>query len=700
MAALLAAPGINQTDDIQDTIPALTVFAGRAGQDTPVPHTVISEEELKAKAAQTSVPMALDMQPSVVSTNEGGTGAGYSQIRIRGVAGGQTSVSLNGISLNGAEDGEVFWVNIPALGKYLSSIQVQRGLGTSACGPGAFGASINMATDSAIETMSAEYSYGSFNTHGLTVQAPFVRTAIGKGQFSAGGAFSYLHTNGYIRNAYANVQSALGLLGYDTGKDRFTLTFLYGLQHSGITWEGTPLEQYNINPRYNPAGEYTDESGNIQYYDNQSDNYRQLHFQLNWKHNFTNKLKSSTTLHYTNGYGYYEQYRQGFMSNGNDAVTKDALDNNLFVLRSDLTWQNNTLAVSGGLYASLYSCQHLGESWLPSRADDILPWYSNDALKYETDAYIRAEWSASQSVALYGEVQARAVHHDMTGPDEYGQNLNFARTWVFANPRLGITCKPYKTLKFMASAAAGHREPTRADLQASADVKPETMLDLELSCDISWSNAACYIGLYDMEYFDMLLETGRINDAGYVIKENTPRAWRRGVEFSGRWSPASRITGTANLTLSVNRIKHYTAYLDNYTADWEFIGQTSEEYHGTSMLLSPSAIAGASLKYSPDWMNGGIALKCKYVGRQYWDNTSCADRMVPAYATAGLSAAHIFNFRKMNLTISAEANNLLNSHYYAYAWVWRAIVDGEQYQTEGVFPQAPFNASLSVKIAF
>lgn len=686
--------------DIQDTIPALTVLAGRAGQDTPVPHTLIPEEELKSRAAETSVPMALDMQPSVVSTNEGGTGAGYSQIRIRGVAGGQTSVSLNGISLNGAEDGEVFWVNIPALGKYLSSVQLQRGLGTSACGPGAFGAAINMASGSAMENLSAEYSCGSFNTHSGSIQAPLVHANTSKGLLRAGGAYSYIHTDGHIRNAYADVQSVLGLLSWDSARDHLGLTFIFGQQHSGITWEGIPLERYAINPRYNPAGEYIDREGNVLYYDNQSDNYRQLHFQLNWKHRFSKRLEISTTLHCTDGYGYYEQYRPAFMESGADAVTKDALDNSLFVLRSDLTWQSSTLAVSGGIYASAYSCLHSGVSWLPMEEDDVQPWYSNDALKYEADAYVRAEWSVSRKSALYGEVQCRALHHDMTGPDEYGQDLDFGRTWVFANPRFGFTFRPSGSQKIMASAALGHREPTRADLQAGAGTRPETMLDLEASYSISGKRFSAGIGLYGMEYFDMLLETGRINDAGYVVRENTPRAYRRGIELSGRWQPTGTLSADANLTLSANRIMHYTAYIDNYDAGWNHLGQTQEEYTGTSMLLSPSAIAGISLRYRPGWMNEGISLRCKYVGRQYWDNTSCVERMVPAYATTGISAAHCFTIGKAGLTLSAEADNLLNRNYYAYAWVWRAIVDGRPYQNEGVYPQAPFNARMGVKIAF
>lgn len=689
----------DRTDDIQDSIPALTVFAGRAGQDTPVPHTTISKEELKAHAVQTSVPMALEGEPSVVSTDEGGTSLGYSQLRIRGVAGSQTAVSLNGISLNGAEDGEVFWVNIPALGRYLSSVQLQRGLGTGACGPGAFGAGINMSTEDGIDTLSAELSIGTFSTWGAMIEAPLVYASTAKGVLTAGGAYAIQHTDGYVRNAFADVHSALGLIAWDGRKDRIGLTILFGQQHTGITWEGAPLDKFNEEPRYNPAGEYADANGCLQYYDNQSDNYRQLHLQLNWKHNFGQQLKSSTTFNYTDGYGYYEQYRPAF-SDGSDMITKDALDNGLFVLRSDIIWQSRSLALSGGIYASCYAGLHEGTYSSPAAASGIYPWYDNDADKYEADAYIRAEWSARSNVTLYGEVQGRAVHHDMKGPDEYGQNLDFSRTWIFGNPRIGATVRTSHDGKFMASAALGHREPTRSDLQASTSVVPEAMVDLETSYMVSTDRAGFSIGLYDMEYFDMLLETGRINDAGYVIKENTPRASRRGVELSGIWKPSARLCASANLNFSINRIRRYTAFLDCYDADWNFLGQTTEEYTDVPILLSPSAIAGGVLKYTPGWMNNGLSLRYKYVGRQYWDNTGNPDRMVPAYSTLGLSAAHSFTIRKSTLTVSAEAGNILGRRYYAYAWVWRAIVDGKPFQSEGVFPGAPSSFTMSLRLSF
>ena len=699
--------------DIQDSIPALTVFAGRAGQDTPVPHVTVGKEELQSKAAQVSVPMALGSQPSVVSTNEGGTGLGYSHMRIRGVPGSQTGVSLNGITLNGAEDGEVFWVNIPALGKYLGSLQMQRGLGTSACGPGSFGAGINMVTEDNIEAPSFEFCAGGFGTTGIYASVPvaYWRTR-NNATVTAGGAYSYNSTSGYIRNGDARVHSALGLASWENADDRVSLTFLFGQQRSGITWEGIPLEKYGSDPTYNPAGEYTNEYGSIKYYDNQTDNYRQMHFQLNWRHLFRSGLRSSTTFNYTDGYGYYEQLRNAFLEDGSNAVTRDALDNSLYVLRSDLSWQNNSLALSGGIYASAYSGKHYGDIWTsmagpsghgrPGVTDPASNrWYTNDALKAELDMYARVEWLVSGNVNLYGEIQSRMIRHNMAGPDEYSQVLDFSKRWMFANPRLGASWRVSERNKLSASAALAHREPMRSDLQASADVKPETMLDLEAIYSYSGKRLSASACAYAMEYYDMLLETGRINDGGYTVKENTPRAYRRGLELKASLRATGTLRLDANMTLSRNRIRSYTAYLDNYDSDWNFIGQTTEQYSNTDILLSPSVIAGAAICWTPSWMNCGIRFGSKYVGRQYWDNTSSLERMVPAYWTSDLEFGHRFDIRgKAGLKLGVVADNLFDRQYYAYAWVWRAVVGSEPYQTEGVFPQAPFNGRLIISVEF
>ena len=306
IAALVALfPGIVQGAEPEGTVEKLdsaVVSVSRAGNTTPVTYTMVSRDELRTANPMHSLPMSLALQPSVVSVNEGGTGLGYSKMTVRGIKGSQINVTLNGITLNDAESQEVFWVNIPALSGILSSVQLQRGLGTSASGPGAFGASLNLSTASvgANQYASAEFGYGSYDTFTATAAA-------GTGLTRSGLYFDFAYsrglTDGYIRNAFADVQSAFAVLGWMNERNSLRLTWLFGDQHTGITWHGIDLSQYEADRRYNPAGEYYDQYGNVRYYDNDTDNYTQHHLQLNYTRLFAERFVWTTTFNWTKGDG-------------------------------------------------------------------------------------------------------------------------------------------------------------------------------------------------------------------------------------------------------------------------------------------------------------------------------------------------------------------------------------------------------------
>ena len=285
LAAALLAPSVKAQEKVEK-LDSIVVSASRAGKATPVTYTMVNRDDLRASSPLNSLPMTLNLQPSVVTSVEGGTGLGYSKLTIRGSKGSQINVTLNGITLNDAESQEVFWVNIPALTSLLSSVQVQRGLGTSANGAGAFGASINMSTETAGVNPSARasFSYGSWNTLSAVVSAG---TGITRSGFYANFVYSRNSTDGYIRNAFVRSQSALATVGWMRGSNSLKLTWLMGDQRSGITWDGIDYEMYKVDRRYNGAGEYHDEAGNVCYYDNQTDNYVQNHFQLNYTHRFS-----------------------------------------------------------------------------------------------------------------------------------------------------------------------------------------------------------------------------------------------------------------------------------------------------------------------------------------------------------------------------------------------------------------------------
>ena len=735
-----------------ERLDSVVVSSSRAGQNTPVTFTMIGKDVLKRSNPLNSLPMNLALQPSVVSVNEGGTGLGYSKMSVRGSKGSQINVTLNGITLNDAESQEVFWVNIPALSSMISSVQLQRGLGTSANGAGAFGASINMSTASVSSgaTASAEMSVGSYGTFISTFSAG---TGLMKSGLYANVAYSRGLTDGYIRNAFADVQSALAVLGWMNEKNSLRMTYLMGDQKTGITWEGISLEQYHSDRRYNPAGEYYDQFGNTHYYDNETDNYTQHHLQLNYTHSFSEKLAWSTTLNYTRGDGYYENYKAGksfskyLMQNPvidgveydeGDFITREALANDYYVINSDIRYRSKRMCLTAGVNFSRYDGYHIGSVlW-----NDILgdsydynshDWYRNRGLKHDASAFVRCELLFSDCLTAYADLQYRRIGLNMSGPEDDGVLLDHKADWNFFNPRAGLSWRINPYSRIYASAALGHREPGRSDIKelildankaASAGaesrgvpIRPEKMLDIEVGYEYSADNLSLSANIYLMEYWDMLLETGKLSDVGYAIKENVPRSWRRGLEVSADWKPLNWFQTSGNLTISTNKIRSYTAYYEMYDNmdNWNYLGQHKVDYENTDILMSPSIVGMVSMTFRPfatssnSLKSAFATLNGKYVGRQFYDNTSSAERSIPAYFTGDFSMGYQIPLRGYSniedgssLSLSFHINNLFNRMYYADAWLWRAYFkqDDSYYSETGVYPQAPLNWTLKLTWKF
>ena len=739
----VSAPGAEKeaADEKVERLDSVVVSSSRAGRNTPVTFTMVGKEELRRSNPLNSLPMNLALQPSVVSVNEGGTGLGYSKMTVRGSKGSQINVTLNGITLNDSESQEVFWVNIPALSSMISSVQLQRGLGTSANGTGAFGASINMSTASvSLDPFgTAEMSAGSYGTFISTFAAG---TGLTKSGLYLNAAYSRGMTDGYIRNAYADVQSAMAVLGWLNGNNSLRLTYLMGDQKTGITWEGISPEQYVVDRRYNPAGEYYDEHGNVHYYDNETDNYTQHHFQLNYTHSFTDRLAWSTTFNYTRGDGYYENYKAGksfskyLMQNPvidgveydeGDFITQEALANDYYVINSDLRYTAQKLNLTAGVNLSRYDGDHIGSVlW-----NDILgdsydyashDWYLNRGLKHEANAFVRGEILFAGCLTAYADLQYRGVWLEMSGPEDDGVMLDHKDNWQFFNPRAGLSYRLNPSSRLYASAALGHREPGRSDIKElildankaaaagaasrGVDIRPEKMLDIEIGYEYSTENLALSANVYMMEYWDMLLETGKLSDVGYAIKENVPRSWRRGLELAAEWKPLQWLQVGGNLTLSTNKIRSYTAYYEMYDNmnDWNYLGQHKVDYEDTDILMSPSVVGMASVTFRPfegrsDSLRSVYAsLSGKYVGKQYYDNTSSDQYSIPAYFVSGLA----LGYEVSSLSLSLHVHNLFNRKYYADGWLWRAYFREEDAFCSdlGIYPQAPMNFMLKAAWRF
>lgn len=732
MSAALAAlfPGNVQgalPEGVVDKLDSAVVSTSRAGESTPVTYSMVSREQLQKAGPSNSLPMALALQPSVVAVNEGGTGLGYSKMTVRGVKGSQINVTLNGITLNDAESQEVFWVNIPALSSLLSSVQVQRGLGTSSSGSGAFGASINMSTSSVSPDpyASVDLGYGSYNT--FTAAA-----AAGTGKSNKGFYFDFAYskglTDGYIRNAYADVASAYAALGWMNEKNSLRLMWLYGDQHTGITWNGIDLQQYELDRRYNPAGEYYDGFGNVRYYDNETDNYTQHHLQLNYTRLFGERLMWTSTFHWTNGDGYYENYRPsgisgqyGFSQNfTGDFIVREALLNNYYVLNSDLRYRSDVWNITTGFTLSDYDGDHIGQvRWSDYLGDDYdyssHSWYLNNGRKKEANVFVRAEYEPLDWLTAYADLQYRGVWLKMEGPEDDNVPLDYSTNWQFFNPRAGLSFRWSGKHKAFLSAAVGHREPGRADIkeniknawlsdQPDVALKPERMLDMEFGYSFNAEKVSAAVNVYLMEYWDMLLETGKLSNVGYAIKENVDRGWRRGVELSVGYEPLRWLRADANFTFSSNKIRDYREYVQNVDAyeSWVMTGRTTEFEYGTaSMLMSPSVLGSLRLTFVP-WKGATVSVDGKYVGRQYLDNTMTISRSIPAYFVSNLAVSHTFELNKGSLGLSFYLNNIFNNMYYADGWCWKNIVeeDGALVDGIGIYPQAPLNYMLKVSYRF
>ena len=735
IAALAAFGALAPADSLQtERLDSVVVTSLWVSGRTPVTHTTIYHDELSATSPLNSLPMALSLQPSVVTTNEGGTGLGYSKMTVRGSKGSQINVTLNGITLNDSESQEVFWVNIPALTSLVGSLQLQRGLGTSASGPGAFGASINMTAGMRGCAPSAlvDFSIGSFATSTTTVS--FTTGPLPHG-FRVHGAYSRGITDGYIRNAFGAVQSAMGQINWTGTNDALMLTWLMGDQHTGITWNGISKAMIAQDRTYNAAGEYKDSQGNTVYYPNETDNYTQHHLQLRYSHSFSERLYWSTVLNWTRGDGYYEQYKTGkkYKAYGfgasdvpdpsakSEFIIHKALGNDYYVVKTELNYLGDKSRLYGGAYLSYYDGLHFGDVLWEKQLGKLSgrQWYLNEGIKREANVWARAEYTPIPSLNAYVDLQYRGILYGLSGIDDEFSDMTWNDGWGFFNPRCGVTYAPALGHKAYAFVALGHREPGRSDIKeiietnnaagTSLTIKPEKMVDTEIGYEIRGRFASASAGIYLMEYKDMLLETGKLSDSGYAIKENVPRSWRRGIELAAAWKPFSRITLEGNATFSVNKIKNYTAWYEDYDNidDWHFLGQHSVFFKETPMLMSPSFVG----MFRSSWnIFGGLTISSdfKFVGKQYWDNTGSEDRCLPAYTVANASITDSFTFPlgrlpEGRLTIGLYFGNLFNRMYEADAWVYRAHFQGgssEWYQEEGLFPQAPFNCMFRASLQF
>jgi iron complex outermembrane receptor protein len=703
------------TDDV-------IISATRAGDKAPLAYANVTSEILEKQNSGADLPYLLSLTPSFVETSEAGNGVGYTSLRIRGTDASRINVTIDGIPLNDAESQQVFWVDLPDLASSVDNIQVQRGVGTSSNGAGAFGASINIQTRGIENEPFAEIntSAGSFGTYKNNITAG---TGLLKDRFGFRIRYSDLISKGYIERTGSDHKSAFLSALYRTGNSLLKANLIIGNEHTGIGWWGVPKEMLSVNRRYNPAGEYTDENGIIRYYNNESDNYSQNHLQLIYSLKLPGGFSFHTAFHYTRGKGYYEEYKEDrlFTDYGlkpviigdttismTDLIRRKWMSNSFYGLIYSLNYRKDKLEACLGGGLNLYSGDHYGRLiWMrfPGTAEHDYQWYLNNGEKGEANIYGKVNWSVSQKVSLFGDMQYRYIKYRLDGKDDDLKNIRQVHRFNFFNPKAGMFFTIASDMKAYISFSVANREPTRTDFkEASGDnnatPRPEKLFDAELGYRIEHTKSTFALNLYGMFYKDQLVPTGELSNVGYSIMTNVDRSYRTGAEMISGFMPVPFINWDLNLTLSKNKIVDFTEYYIDYnTSDW------SSEYRSRKLgkvdiAYSPSVTGSSDISVK---INTAVRLHyiIKYVGRQYFDNTMSNERMLDPYLINNLRIDFELKPAKIRgADLQVLINNIFNAKYESNAYGGNWYENGAEKSWSYYFPQAGMNFMVKLGLKF
>lgn len=679
------------------------VVSTRATAKTPVAFTNVRKEQISKQNFGQDIPFLLSTTPSVLTTSDAGAGVGYTTIRVRGTDATRINVTANGIPMNDAESHAIFWVNTPDFASSLEDMQIQRGAGTSTNGSGAFGASINMRTQSISSQPYAEVSgsYGSFNTHKETVK-------VGTGLINKYWAFdtrlSNIQSDGYRDRASSDLKSYFVQGGYFGESTTIKFITFGGKEKTYHAWDGISKEQLENDRTYNPNGVILDDhkgKGNpIGFYDDQTDNYRQTHYQLLFNHIFSPAWNLNIAFHYTNGFGYYQEYKNGrtlkeyglepfYLPDNSEPQKKTNLVRQKLV-DSDfgggifsLNYQNERLNASLGGGLNRYSNDHYGKVlWVKNYTEQLDPeheYYRNNGGKTDGNIYLKANYQLTGSLSAYADLQYRYIRYtidgdndkwDFTATPERLQRLDVREHFSFFNPKAGLFWQINPNHSTYASFSVAQKEPTRNNYtDGMFDEHPtaEKLLDYELGYTYrsEWFTAG--VNLYYMDYTDQLVLNGKTNDIGEAMAENVKDSYRMGIELSLGAKFNDWLRWDLNGTWSKNRIKNYVGYVyDESLVNGEIVDdlytQTAIEGGNTPIAFSPSFIGNSLITLGSNGLE--IALQSQYVSRQYLDNFGTKENSLDAYFVNHLSASYSFKTRHTKrITIGATVYNLFNTKY-------------------------------------
>ena len=710
-----------------ETVEVITTYAKRT---TPVAQDNLSQEALVRSSYGTDLPAALSLTPSVIATNETGIGIGATSIRLRGTDATRINVTINGVAMNNPDSHAMYWYDTPDLISSVGSVQVQRGAGVSTNGSGAFGGAVAMTTDALSPDFggSASLSYGSYNTNKQSVQ---ISSGLMNKHWVVDARLSHIGSDGYIERGSTDLKSYMAQVGYYGSSTKVKLLSFGGIAKTYLTYNGVTKEDMKLyGRRYHDSGQYVTSDGpfvladgtHVDYYDDQTDNYLQINNQLVINHTFNNKWMLNSTLFYTYGYGYYNQYRDDAdlseylnlgVDGSADLIRHKLMDNHLGGANMSVNYKTRNLDLTFGGSMSYYNSPHWGTlSWVDGVDDVGGKWYDNDAVKLDGNLFARADWTIyrgfmDNSLHLFGDLQYRYVSYRAWGTNDNAISNNGVVTmkpidvdkqYNFFNPRIGISYIHHNHNIF-ASVAMAHREPTRSDFTdrhmfASDDgyPEPERLIDFELGYSYISPRLTLGVNLYYMLYHNQLVATGRVNDGYDSLNVNVDKSYRRGVELMASWKSTKWLTLSGNLTLSQNRIVDYVDELSGSPTYGQNLGDMPISY-------SPSIIGAISA----DFHVKGFSLiwNTQYVGKQYFTNNEIEALSLDPYCVTNVDLGYLHEFGdKRSVRFGVVVNNLFSTLYESNGFGYSYMDEDTRYDDAYFFPQAPINFLANVTVNF
>ena len=706
-------------DKVQDStkteiLDEVLVKAVRVNADSPITHSNINKEDLEKRNLGQDLPILLNFLPSVVTTSDAGAGVGYTGIRVRGVSPQSTNITINGIPYNDAESLGTFWVNLGDFSSSVENLQLQRGVGTSTNGSGAFGASINILTDAIAEKASAEISnsFGSYNTrrHNLKFS-----TGMLNDHFEIAGRLSQINSDGYIDRASSNLKSYFFQASYVDDNTLIKAITFAGHEITYQAWNGIDAETLATNRRYNPSGMFTDENGEVRFHEDEEDNYKQDHYQLHWNERFNNQWSTNIGLNYTYGRGYFEQYKEdenfsdydltelvvgGETINTTDLIRRRWLDNDFYVFNANANYKNDEINLTFGASFSDYTGDHFGEIiWARYASDSEISdtYYNGQGKKKDFSLFAKATFRLNEKVSLFGDLQTRFVNYKTTGLTSDRINMLIDETYNFFNPKAGITYKlnPENNLYF--SFARANREPSRSDFESNPNIKPEQLNDFELGWRHSTNMFRINTNIYYMFYNEQLVLSGAIDNTGAPIRTNSGESYRIGLEIETAIQISKTLAIQPNVTISSNKNKNTVSQIDGNLVD---LGKTN-------ISFSPDFTAANAIVFQP-LNNFQMSFLSKYVGEQFMGNTDSEVSKLDSYFVNDFNISYEITPKTIfkSILISGLVNNIFgekyvsNGYYFTYDDTWTDPNQITTIEGAGYYPQATTNFLIGVTLKF